>query len=102
MNRTLLIGAMTIGVVTAAIAIAVSGIAGASSESESARCAVPAAERQSPDALKQKLEGEGWKVRRIKSEDGCFEVYGFDAQGRKIEAYFHPKSLAMLKRGEED
>lgn len=98
MNRTLLITAMAAGLITFTGAVALSGTAGASSKS----CAVSASERQAPAALRQKLEGDGWKIRRIKTEDGCYEVYGFDAKGERVEAYFDPKTLGMVKQADED
>jgi hypothetical protein len=45
---------------------------------------------QSQDALKSKLTGEGWKVRRIKVDGGCYEVYAINAKGERVESYFHP------------
>ena len=98
MNRTLLITAMAAGLITFTAAVALSGTAGASSNV----CAVATSERQVPDVLKQKLEGNGWKIRQIKTEDGCYEVYGFDAKGRRVEAYFDPKTLTPVKRDDED
>ncbi len=56
-------------------------------------CSVPKAEWQSEDALRQKLEGAGWKIKRIKIDDGCYEVYGTDANGKRAETYFNPKTL---------
>ena len=45
---------------------------------------------QSQDALKTKLTGEGWKIRRIKVDGGCYEVYAINAKGERVESYFHP------------
>lgn len=53
---------------------------------------------QPKEALEKKLGAEGWKVRRIKVEGGCYEVYATDAAGRKVEAYYDPKSLEAAKR----
>jgi sulfoxide reductase heme-binding subunit YedZ len=42
-------------------------------------------------------------VRKAKVDGGCYEVYGTDPQGRRVEAYFHPVSFKMLlssRRGE--
>jgi hypothetical protein len=32
-------------------------------------------------------------VRRIKIDGQCFEVYGTDDKGKRVEAYFNPKTL---------
>ena len=58
--------------------------------------AVPKEEKRGQMELQRKLEAEGWKVRQVKPFNGCYEVYGFDAQGRKAEAFFHPKSFERV------
>jgi len=60
------------------------------------RCAVPQDQRQPETALRQKLEADGWTVKRIKLEDGCYEVYAIDSAGRRVEAYFDPATLASV------
>jgi hypothetical protein len=55
--------------------------------------AVPKAEWQDKDQLEKKLVAAGWQVRRIKVDDQCYEVYGVDSKGQRVEAYFHPKTL---------
>jgi hypothetical protein len=60
-------------------------------------CSVPKAEWQPEQALRQKLEATGWKINRIKIDDGCYEVYGTDAKGQRAETYFDPKSLDPVK-----
>lgn len=55
------------------------------------------AQWQSQDKLKAQLTQAGWQVRRVKTEGQCYEVYALDPSGRKVEAYFHPKTLEPLK-----
>ena len=58
---------------------------------------------KSSDALKAKLIKEGWKVRLVKPDGGCYEVYGTTPEGDRVEAYFHPVTLEKLyvgRRGE--
>lgn len=45
---------------------------------------------QSQDALKKQLDEKGWKVRRIKIDGGCYEVYALNDKGERVESYFHP------------
>ena len=40
------------------------------------------------------LEEDGWNVRFIKEDGGCWEVYGTDSEGRRVEGYFHPATGA--------
>lgn len=60
------------------------------------KCDTPKAEWRGQMELQSKLVNEGWRVRRIKVENGCYEVYGFDAKGQKAEAFFDPKSFERV------
>ena len=51
---------------------------------------------KSQDALKANLVKQGWQVRKSKVDGGCYEVYGTDPQGTRVEAYFHPVTLEKL------
>jgi len=76
-------------------AAAVSLLAASSAYAEDT-CSVPKAEWQPEQALRQKLEGAGWKINRVKVDDGCYKVYGTDAKGQRAEAYFDPKLLEQV------
>lgn len=78
-------------------------VAGAAFAGE--KCNVPVAEWQPREALQAKLVADGWQIRSIKTEDGCYEAYAIDAKGKKVEAYFDPKTLepvAGLGAADED
>lgn len=47
-------------------------------------------------ALTAQLVKEGWQVRKVKVDGGCYEAYGTLPTGEKVEAYFHPVSLEKL------
>ena len=51
---------------------------------------------QSEEKLQTMLKEKGWTVRRIKEDGGCYEVYGLDEKGQRVEAYFHPVTLAPV------
>ncbi len=53
----------------------------------------PADKWQRPSALEKKLADMQWKVRRIKVDGGCYEVYAMNEKGQRVEAYFHPLTL---------
>jgi hypothetical protein len=58
---------------------------------------------KSQAVLKKTLEKQGWKVAKTKIDGGCYEAYGTDPKGNKVEAYFHPVTLEKLlvsRRGE--
>lgn len=43
--------------------------------------------------LEDQLKKQGWTVRRVKVDGGCYEVYALDEKGERVEAYFHPLTL---------
>ncbi|MDA9009185.1 PepSY domain-containing protein [Alphaproteobacteria bacterium] len=51
---------------------------------------------QSKDSLKQQMQNNGWTVRRIKEDGGCYEAYGTNPDGKRVEAYYDPVSLEKL------
>jgi hypothetical protein len=58
---------------------------------------------KSREDLTKKITADGWKIRHIKVDGGCYEVYGTSPKGQRVEAYFHPVSLDLLlmaRRGE--
>ena len=46
--------------------------------------------------LEKKLTDQGWKVNRMKEDGGCWEDYGVNEKGQRVEAYFHPKTLEFI------
>lgn len=65
-------------------------------------CYVPMADWQPRAAVAQLAETNGWTVRRIKIDDGCYEIKGQDAEGRRIEVKVHPATLDVLEIEYED
>lgn len=47
--------------------------------------------------LQRKLSSEGWKVRQVKVWNTCYEVYGFDDKGERVEAFFNPKTFERIR-----
>lgn len=45
---------------------------------------------------KMLIDQNGWKIRRIKEDGGCYEVYAFDKNGDRVNAYYHPVTLALV------
>ncbi len=60
-------------------------------------CFVPISEWQPRYAVKDMVERQGWKMRRIKVDDGCYEFIGWDEEGNEIEAEIDPASLAIIR-----
>lgn len=51
---------------------------------------------QSQATLEKQLLAQKWQVRRIKVDGGCYEVYAINDKGERVEAYFHPVTLAPV------
>jgi hypothetical protein len=60
-------------------------------------CFVPMADWQPREAVARLAEQNGWTVRRIKIDDGCYEIDGIDAAGRSIEVTVHPATLEVIE-----
>jgi hypothetical protein len=60
-------------------------------------CAVPMTDWQPRSAVAAVAKAQGWTLRRIRIDDGCYEVIGLDAQGRAIEAKLNPGTLQILE-----
>lgn len=67
-------------------------------------CFVPMANWQPRESVARLAEANGWKVRRIKIDDGCYEIIGSTAKGRAIQVKVHPGTLQIveLEYEEED
>jgi len=57
---------------------------------------------QAQEKLAAVLKEKGWQVRRIKEDGGCYEVYALNDKGERVEAYFHPRTLAPVPTGAKD
>lgn len=56
----------------------------------------------SKEELTSRLTDDGWSVRRMKEDGGCWEVYATQPDGKRVEAYFHPTTgikLYVSQRG---
>jgi hypothetical protein len=60
------------------------------------------ADWQPREAVAEFATSQGWEVRRIKIDDGCYEIDGRDAQGRAIEVKLHPGTLEIVEVEFED
>ena len=65
-------------------------------------CAVPMTQWQPRDAVLVLAADNNWQVRRIKIDDGCYEIYATDADRRQFEVKVNPGTLAVLEFEYED
>jgi hypothetical protein len=48
--------------------------------------------------FKKKVEGEmGYKISKFKTPGTCYEIYGKDKEGKKVELYFNPVDATIVK-----
>ena len=65
-------------------------------------CFVPMADWQPREAVEKLAQTKGWTVRRIKIDDGCYELKGQDENGKTIEVTIHPATLEVIRVEHED
>ena len=76
-------------------------VAGASPAWSREFCNVPKSQWQPQSNLVKKLEGEGWKIRNLKIDGGCYEVYGTDGNGKARETHFNPATFQAVAEGHQ-
>jgi hypothetical protein len=64
----------------------------------SADCpAYPEEEWADENTLKEALDAEGYTIKKFKIDGNCYEMYGRNNEGKKVEIYFDMKTLAIIK-----
>jgi hypothetical protein len=81
------------------IAAALAVIAGPAFSASNCSTASPP-KFQPKSALESQLKKEGTTVRQIKTEKGCYEVYGIDKSGKQFNAAFNAETLDKLANAE--
>ena len=85
-----------------AAALSIALVASPAAATGKMSCDAPQKQWKSMAKLQADLVKQGWQVRKAKVDAGCYEVYGTDPQGNRVEAYFHPvsfKKLLVSRRG---
>ena len=81
-----------------AVAVAVAAASPAFAEG---KCATgPKSKWQPKSALEQQLQADGYKVRQIKVEGGCYEVYATDKAGKRANMAYNAETLEKLDNAE--
>jgi len=60
-------------------------------------CDVPIERWQTREAVTAMARQKGWDLKRVKIDDGCYEISGEDAEGRAFKAKLDPATLEVLK-----
>nr|WP_111467601.1 PepSY domain-containing protein [Cereibacter changlensis] len=65
-------------------------------------CEVPMDRWRTREAVFTMAEGQGWTIRRVKIDDGCYEIRGADAQGRAFKVKIDPETLEIVEQEFDD
>lgn len=62
-------------------------------------CNVPKEQWVKEADLRARVEAQGIQIKNFKVTQGnCYEIYGHDRHGKKVEIYFNPATGAELER----
>ena len=63
----------------------------------------PQSDWMSQDTMKQNLADQGYTIKKFKVTSGnCYEIYGMDKDGVKVEIYFNPVNGEVVKEERDD
>lgn len=67
-------------------------------------CRAPLADWKPRDAVRALAQQKGWRVDKLKADDGCYEIKGHDADGKRFKAKLDPVTLDVvrMKRDHDD
>ena len=57
-------------------------------------CTAPKNTWMTESAFTQSIEAQGYKIKRLKVSHGCYEIYGTDKDGKRVEISFDPATGA--------
>ena len=70
----------------------------AHASSDDVSCGSPATgQKLSIEAITAKVTEMGYDVRKVESDDNCYEVYAIDKNGERFELYINSVSGALVK-----
>lgn len=72
---------------------------GATSSFAATECTTEPKEKwQNQEAFQKKLVADGYKIKVFKVTKGnCYEIYGWNKEGKKVEIYFNPVDGKTVK-----
>jgi hypothetical protein len=92
---------MKLSFTTIALTVTVSCVAASSAFAAPSGCSsAPASQWQPKSKLESQLTAKGMKVRQIKAERGCYEVYATDKSGKRQNLAFNAQTLKQLADAE--
>lgn len=81
------------------LAATVLAVLGATTAFAGPTCSVAKERWMKESDFKAQLEKQGYQIKTFKVSSGkCYEIYGFDKAGKKVEIYFDPATGGELQR----
>ena len=81
-------------------ALAVLALAAGPAYADGKCSSAPKSKWQPRAMLESQLQADGFKVREIKVEGGCYEVYATDKEGKRANMAFNAETLVKLDNAE--
>ena len=83
------------------LALSALALAFASPALADGKCSTAPKEKWQPQStLENKLKAEGFAIKQVKVENGCYEVYATDKAGKRANMAFNAETLAKLENAE--
>ncbi len=55
------------------------------------------------DTAQKMVESQGYRVKKFKkTSTGCYELYGYDKRGKRVEIYYNPVDMTVVKEKVDD
>ncbi|CAJ9648799.1 PepSY domain-containing protein [Burkholderia pseudomallei] len=64
-------------------------------------CRAPLADWKPRDAVRALAQQKGWRVDKLNADDGCYEIKGHDADGKRFKAKLDPVTLDVVRMKRE-
>ncbi len=64
--------------------------------------AYPKAQWMKESDARARLEQAGYKIKVFKVSGNCYELYGYDKAGKKVEIYYDAKTMQVIKEEKDD
>jgi len=59
--------------------------------------AYPKSEWMKPEDARARIEAQGYTINKFKVDGNCYEIYGKNKEGKKVEIYYDAKTLEPVK-----
>lgn len=57
----------------------------------------PEKDWQNADQFERQLVEQGYQIKVFKTSGSCYEIYGHNKEGKRVEIYFNPVDGAIVK-----